>query len=112
MAPDDDGSGTSFRRLDGGGTTFILIISGLALALFLFRAADMPLTDPDEGRYGEISREMALSSDWIVPRLFGMPYLEKPPLLYWLTATAFRALGPSEIAGRLVPALAGALGVL
>jgi 4-amino-4-deoxy-L-arabinose transferase-like glycosyltransferase len=112
MAPDDDGSATSFRRLDGGGCTLILIISALALALFLFRAADIPLTDPDEGRYAEISREMAVNGDWIVPHLFGIPYLEKPPLLYWLTATAFRTFGPSEIAGRLAPALAGALGVL
>jgi 4-amino-4-deoxy-L-arabinose transferase-like glycosyltransferase len=112
MVPDEDGSATSFRRLDGGRLTFILIISALAFALFLFRAGDMPLTDPDEGRYAEISREMALSGDWIVPHLFGMPYLEKPPLLYWLTASALRAFGPSEIAARLAPALAGALGVL
>jgi 4-amino-4-deoxy-L-arabinose transferase-like glycosyltransferase len=111
MVP-DDGPATPFRRLDGGCPTLILIISALALALFLFRAADMPLTDPDEGRYAEISREMALTGDWIIPHLFGSPYLEKPPLLYWLTAAAFRALGPSEIAGRLPPALAGALGVL
>jgi 4-amino-4-deoxy-L-arabinose transferase-like glycosyltransferase len=111
MAP-DDGSVASFRRLDGGGPTFILLISALALALFLFRAADMPLTDPDEGRYAEISREMTLSGDWMIPRLFGTPYLEKPPLLYWLTASAFRRFGPSEITARLAPALAGALGVL
>ena len=112
MAPDEDGSVTPFRRLDGADPTFILIISALALVLFLFRAADIPLTDPDEGRYAEISREMALSGDWIVPRLFGIPYLEKPPLLYWLTATAFLTFGPSQIAARLAPALAGALGVL
>ena len=108
MAPNDH----SFRRLNNGSGASILIVSAFALSLFLFRAGDLPLTDPDEGRYAEVSREMVTGGDWVVPRLFGIPYLEKPPLLYWLTAIAFCTFGPSEIAARLAPALAGAFGVL
>lgn len=34
---------------------------------------------------------MAESGDWITPRLNGRPWYEKPPLLYWLVASGFRA---------------------
>jgi 4-amino-4-deoxy-L-arabinose transferase-like glycosyltransferase len=98
--------------LDGNSGAVILGATAIALVLYLFAAGSMPLTDPDEGRYAEISREMASGGDWLVPRLFGIPYLEKPPLLFWLTAASFRAFGATEWAARLVPASAGALGVL
>ena len=48
------------------------------------------LLGPDEPRYAFIGREMARSGDWLTPRLWGEPWFEKPPLLYWLTAAAFR----------------------
>jgi 4-amino-4-deoxy-L-arabinose transferase-like glycosyltransferase len=97
--------------LDVNRPSFILVIATAALALFLCRAGAMPLTDPDEGRYALIARQMAASGDWLVPRLFGLPYLEKPPLLYWLTAAIFRVFGAFEFTARLGPALAGAFGV-
>lgn len=79
--------------------------------LYLSRLAGYPLQDPDEGRYAEIPREMLASSDWITPHLSYVEYFEKPPLLYWLVAGAFRLLGATEGAARLAPALA-ALGTL
>ena len=51
---------------------------------------------------------MLLSGDWLVPRLNGLPFFHKPPLLHWLQAAAMALLGPSAWAGRLVPALAAA----
>lgn len=63
----------------------------------------------DEGRYAEIAREMVESGDWITPRLVYVKYFEKPPLLYWLTALSFKALGLSEFAGRLPVVLMGLL---
>src|SRR5262249_18408564 len=59
-----------------------------------------------------ISREMLESGDFVVPTRFGKPYLDKPPLLYWLTATSFRAFGVSEASARLVPALSAILTVV
>ena len=44
---------------------------------------------------------MLASRDWIVPTFNGVPYVEKPPLMYWLTAATLAALGPSEFAARL-----------
>jgi 4-amino-4-deoxy-L-arabinose transferase-like glycosyltransferase len=64
------------------------------------------LLEPDEGRYAEISREMLTRGDWIVPRLQGEPYLDKPPLLYWLVMLSYRVFGVHDWAARLVPALA------
>jgi hypothetical protein len=81
-------------------------------AVFVYGSARLPFVDPDEGRYAEIAREMLGSGDWIVPRLYGVTYLEKPPLLYWLVAGAFRLFGPSELAARIVPALAATIGAV
>jgi 4-amino-4-deoxy-L-arabinose transferase-like glycosyltransferase len=68
-----------------------------------------PLANPDEGRYSEISREMAASGDWITPRLNGLKYFEKPPLQYWAGAIAFKVFGENESAARIYVALAGLL---
>ena len=69
------------------------------------------LVKPDEGRYAEISREMAVSGDWITPRLNGIKYFEKPPFQYWATALAFQIFGVNEWTARLWTALSGFLGV-
>ena len=66
----------------------------------------MPFLDPDEGLYATIALEMARDGDWVMPHANGLPYLEKPPLYFWLTALTFRLLGPSEWTTRLWSALA------
>ncbi len=73
--------------------------------LFFFGLTDAGLIGPDEPRYASIGREMARSGDWITPRLWGQPWFEKPPLLYWLVATGnLLGLG-DELAPRLPIAL-------
>lgn len=81
-------------------------------ALFFFRLGDYALANPDEGRYAEIPREMLASGDWVLPHLNDVVYFEKPPLVYWATATAFKLFGQNEWAARSVPALFALLGVL
>jgi 4-amino-4-deoxy-L-arabinose transferase-like glycosyltransferase len=77
----------------------------LAYFLYFFGLTAAGMIGPDEPRYAAIGREMAHSGDWITPRLWGAPWFEKPALLYWMTATAFRAgLGP-DLAPRLPVAL-------
>jgi len=66
-----------------------------------------PLANPDEGRYSEISREMAATGDWVTPRLNGLKYFEKPPLQYWASALSFRLFGENEYTARLYIVLAG-----
>jgi 4-amino-4-deoxy-L-arabinose transferase-like glycosyltransferase len=65
------------------------------------------LAEPDEARYAEIPREMLASGDFVTPRLNGVPYLEKPPLLYWANAAALRLFGLTPWAARLPTRLFG-----
>lgn len=91
---------------------------GMALLLtllscvILFTNLSYSLIEPDEARYSQIGLEMAESGDWVVPTLDGEPYLDKPPLLYWLTASSFKLFGTSEQSARLPVALAALLTVL
>jgi len=69
---------------------------------------------PDEPRYAWIARDMAESGDWVTPRLYGKPWFEKPPLLYWGGAIFFKLFGPSapEVAARLPSAISALLATL
>ncbi len=68
-----------------------------------------PFIIPDEVRYAEIAREMAESGDWVVPRLNGIRYFEKPPLGYWLTALSMKTFGYNAFSARLPSALSVAV---
>jgi dolichol-phosphate mannosyltransferase len=80
---------------------------GLLLMLLtswvLFPDLKRSLQDPDEGRQAEIPREMLAHADLLVPRMQGVPYYEKPPLQYWLTAGAYSVFGVHTWSARLVP---------
>jgi 4-amino-4-deoxy-L-arabinose transferase-like glycosyltransferase len=76
------------------------------LAAWLLATAWLrPLAIPDEGRYVGVAWSMLTSGDWLVPRLDGLPYFHKPPLFYWITATALSVFGPGEWAARAAPIL-------
>jgi hypothetical protein len=86
-------------------------LSSLGLLIFvpgvlLYACMSFHLFEPDEGRYAEIPREMMVRGEWTVPYLDGEPYLDKPPLLYWLVAISYRIFGVHAWSARLVPALA------
>ena len=80
----------------------VLLVVGVPL---LFTALDLSFLDPDEGLYGEIARAMLVDGDWVIPHFNGLPYLEKPPFYFWLTAGALYAAPGSEAAVRLWSAL-------
>src|SRR5215468_7600453 len=75
-------------------------------AVLLYPCMGFHLFEPDESRYAQIPREMLQRGDLIVPTLQGEPYLDKPPLLYWLVMASYRILGVHDWSARLVPALA------
>jgi len=84
----------------------------VAALIFLFHLAAYGFWEPDEARYGEIAREMLELRDYIVPHLNYVAYVEKPPLLYWLTTISYRLFGINEFAARMIPAISALLGVL
>jgi len=92
------------QALPPRGTALLL---ALAAGLLLFRLGAVPLLGPDEPRYARVAVEMHRAGEWVRPTLRGEPWLEKPPLYYWLAGAAFRLLGENETAARLPSALAG-----
>ncbi|HUD72265.1 MAG TPA: glycosyltransferase family 39 protein [Dongiaceae bacterium] len=91
----------------------VVLLAAVAALALLFGLGRSDVYNPDEPREVEMSREMHATGDLLVPRLNTEPFLEKPPLFYWLVVAAYRATGgPNETAARLVPAIAGLLTVL
>ena len=44
---------------------------------------------------------MLTSGDWVTARLDGVPYLEKPPLIYWTMAVSYEVFGAHDWAARI-----------
>jgi serine beta-lactamase-like protein LACTB, mitochondrial len=75
-----------------------------ALVLFgLFLRPPIPL---DETRYLAVAWEMHSADAWLVPRLDGVAYHHKPPLLFWLIRVGWEIFGVHAWWPRLLPALA------
>jgi len=92
--------------------SLVLLLMVASLVIFFYRLGVPGLMDPDEGRYAEIAREFFVLHDWGIPHLNLLPYLEKPPLVYWLTALSFKVCGFTELAARLPSAVSALGGVL
>ena len=88
---------------------FWLLLFFLIGVFYLWGLGSQPLVGPDEPRYAEVAREMLARNDFITPTLGGLPWFEKPPLLYWMMAASYRVLGVNEYAARLGPAICGLL---
>lgn len=84
----------------------------LAALLFFFALGNHQLQGSTEARVAGIAMEMHLDNDWVTPRLFGEPFLEKPPLSLWLDAGAIRVFGGTPWAVRLASAFAGLFSVM
>ncbi len=86
-----------------------------ALILFTLNLGGLPLRDWDEGTVAQVAREISFhpigSSAWLYPTLGGEPYLNKPPLIHWLIALAYRTYGVNEWTSRLPGAILTALSV-
>ena len=73
---------------------------------------DHSLWTPDEPRVAGIGHEMFLNGDYVVPTLAGEPFLEKPPLYWWVMSGLYRLFGVSDGVARSTSALAGVLTLL
>ena len=65
---------------------------------------------PDEPREADIAWRMTMQGEHALPQLAGTPFLEKPPLSYWLSAATLSVFGDSPGSAR-APNLLYALGV-
>ena len=53
----------------------------------------------------QIARNMLVSGDWVTARLDGVPYLEKPALIYWAIALSYKIFGVHDWSARIPIAL-------
>ena len=81
-------------------------VAVVVAALYLLRLGQAPFLDPPEGFHAEVARSILVLDDWVRLQIDGIPYFDKPPVLYWLMALSFSVVGPSELAARVWPALA------
>ena len=90
-----------------------VLLAVLAAALFGANLGGYDLWAPDEPRFAEAAREMRASGDYLVPRVNGETYLEKPPLLFWAIALASEPFGEvTPLTARIPSVIAGVVTVV
>jgi 4-amino-4-deoxy-L-arabinose transferase len=81
----------------------LLLFAG---AVLLVDLGSMGALESTDARYLEIAREMRATGDVLVPRLAGVPHLDKPPLAYWAACAGFALFGVGELGGRFFEQMA------
>jgi 4-amino-4-deoxy-L-arabinose transferase-like glycosyltransferase len=92
------------------GNVTILII--LAAMLFLFKLGSFSLYDAAETTYGEFTKGILRTGDWLTLHYNGQIIFDKPPLYYWLAAGLSLIFGLNEWVLRIWATLAGVLTVV
>ena len=90
----------------------LLLIIAITAFIMFFNLGGIPLLDPDEPVYAETPLEMIAFQDFLSPRIYGDYWYDKPPLYYWLVATAFKLFGVSEFSARFPSAFLAVCGVV
>lgn len=83
---------------------FLLVVFAWVFGLFI------DLTG-DSGLYAAITRQMIESGDWLNLKINGVPYDQKPHLLFWLAGAGVSLFGYSNFAFKLFPFLFGLSGI-
>lgn len=73
----------------------------ILLAMLYLSAARVDVMDVDAAQYAEMSREMSISNDYLHLYNRGYDYLDKPPMLFWLSATSMKVFGINNFAYKL-----------
>jgi 4-amino-4-deoxy-L-arabinose transferase-like glycosyltransferase len=93
-------------RLTGSERWLVALLALAVVAAICFQLGSRALYEPDEGRNAEVMREMSVSGDYLVPRLNGLLFLDKPFLYFAAGGLAVRLFGATELAVRLPGTLA------
>ena len=90
------------RALPNSGARGWILPVLLALApMWLIGTLDRGAWTPDEPREADIAWRMSVQSQRVLPQLASQPFLEKPPLTYWMSAGSMRLFGPTARAARV-----------
>ena len=86
-----------------------MIVLFFAAAVYIGCMISPPsLMDDVDAVQAQIARNMISSGDWVTPRIDGVIYLEKAPLIYWMIAISYEIFGVHDWAAR-IPVVASAL---
>jgi 4-amino-4-deoxy-L-arabinose transferase-like glycosyltransferase len=77
------------------------IVILLCMLVYLLGMVMIPVMDIDASQYASISREMLENKSWLQVFDLGKDYLDKPPMLFWLSAISMKILGVHDWAYRL-----------
>ncbi len=88
---------------------YLLIFSGILIIYFLNLFIDV--MDVDAAQYASISMEMSQTDSYLEVYHRGLDYLDKPPLLFWLSSISMKIFGYSNFAYKLPSFLLAILGV-
>lgn len=84
-----------------------MVTLGILIAWRLVLMALMPLADTTEARYGEITRLMITSGNWLMPYANPTePFFAKPAFSFWIGAITGSVFGANEFGIRLAHFLA------
>ncbi len=84
----------------------LILLTVMSLMLF-FDLGSTIIADPEEAVYAEVSREMYLASEAVVPTLGGAEFFEIPPLQYWTQILGYKFFGINSLGARAINALCG-----
>jgi 4-amino-4-deoxy-L-arabinose transferase-like glycosyltransferase len=103
--PSDSDSGAGIFG-SGKSAYLYLVVLLFAGAIYLGCIVSPPsLMDDVDAVQAQIARNMMTSGDWVTPRLDGVAYLEKAPLIYWVMAIFYKVFGVHDWVARLPIAL-------
>jgi 4-amino-4-deoxy-L-arabinose transferase-like glycosyltransferase len=75
------------------------------IAIFLPGLGQEMSVSNSEANHAEIARNMAATGNYLVPRLCGRPYIDKPPLFNWCVAAIFRLSGRVDFTTARIPSV-------
>ena len=87
----------------------------LAIMTFCFLFIGSPFVTMErqqELRVGICARNMVESGDWIIPDFQGQPRLRKPPLSYWMSASAMKLSGSQGVFAARFPTILAAVALV
>ncbi|MBL0128336.1 MAG: glycosyltransferase family 39 protein [Flavobacteriales bacterium] len=88
---------------------FTLTLLGLLVVVIVGSLIDV--MEVDAAQYASMSRDMLQQDDWLQLFHRGDPYLDKPPMLFWLSALSFKLFGVHNWSYKLPSILFAFLGI-
>ena len=89
-----------------------ILLAILGLGFFLPFLGSVHLFDWDEINFAESSREMLVTKNFFQVQINFEPFMEKPPLFFWLQSLSMSLFGITEFAARFPNAIFGVLTML